>query len=147
MTSIRHSPRNIAMDYLSRREHSRVELEKKLSSKGFDDEQIEQTLNKLQKENLQSDSRFVQNYLNYRVSKGFGPIKIYHELKQKGVTAELIQQAEDEAEINWFLLLEALSERKYGGRETKDLKEKQKRSRFLQQRGFLIHDIMRLFTT
>jgi len=138
------SPRNTAMDYLSRREHSRAELERKLKSKGFDFDEIEQALNKLISENLQSDSRFAQSYFHYRIAKGFGPLKIRHELQQKGVDSELIKNAEVEEKCDWFALLIRVAERKFGELPAKDLKQKQKCSRFLQQRGFAQNDIMRL---
>jgi len=133
------------MDYLSRREHSRAELERKLSVKGFELDEIENALNRLVKENLQSDSRFAQSYIHHRISKGVGPLKIRHELKQKGIFGTLVQQAEAEEECDWYALLHKVASRKYGVYPAKDIKEKQKRSHFLQQRGFAMHDIMRLF--
>ena len=52
--------RKKAMDYLSRREHSRYELYKKLSTHNFDRELINQELDILIKDNLLSDERFVE---------------------------------------------------------------------------------------
>ncbi len=134
------------MDYLARREHSAAELKRKLLAKGFDEQEVTRTLERLQREKLQSDVRFAQSYLHYRQSKGFGPLKIYHELKTKGVSQEIIELAEADEACDWFEHLKKLEKRKYNGLPAKDYKEQQKRSRFLQQRGFAIHDIMRLFT-
>jgi len=139
------SPRNVAMDYLSRREHSRSELHNKLKSKGFEQEAIAIALNKLEAENLLNDFRFAQAYLRHRVSKGFGLIKIRHELNTKGVDRDILQQAEATTECDWQDHLETVSARKYGSSKPFSLKEKQKRIRFLQQRGFVMSDIMRLF--
>lgn len=144
--AILNSPRNVAMGYLSRREHSRAELETKLMAKGFEEDEILTALNKLMAENLQNDARFAQSYVHYRVSKGIGPLKIRHELMQKGLASELIKEAEQKEECDWYQLLKRVAQRKYGEKTAKDLKEKQKRSRFFQQRGFVMHDIMRLLT-
>ncbi len=141
---VRYSPRNVAMDYLSRREHSRAELKIKLNNKGFDEDDVTAVLDKLAVENLQNDARFAQSYIRYRSLKGIGPLKIHHELKQKGIAPELLKKAEQAEECDWYELLKRVAERKYGEETAKDLKEKQKRSRFLQQRGFVMHDIMRL---
>ncbi len=142
----RHSPRNVAMDYLSRREHSSTELKRKLLAKGFEEEQVDNVLLRLKKENLQCDNRFAQSYIHYRQSKGVGPLKIRHELKQKGVLPDVIDLAEAKENCDWFKLLMTVNNRKYGEQPIKDLKEKEKRNRFFQQRGFAMHDIMRLFT-
>jgi len=144
-STVLYSPRNVAMDYLSRRDHSKLELQQKLKSKGFDSNDIDFALNKLVEENLLSDARFAQSYIHYRVSKGVGPVKIRHELKLKGLSNDTIQQAEEDEGVDWFSQLQLIAERKYGSKPAKDFKEKQKRSRFLQQRGFVMHDIMRLF--
>lgn len=139
------SARNSAMDYLSRREHSRSELEQKLSDKGFDAEEIELALDRLSAENLQNDYRFCEAYLRHRISKGFGLIKIKHEMKQKGVSFALLEKAIAESDCDWQEQLKMVAEKKFGDSPAANLKEKQKRTRFLLQRGFAMNDIMRLF--
>ena len=134
------------MDYLARREHSRSELQTKLKSKGFEKDDITIALDKLESENLLNDLRFAQAYLRHRVTKGFGLIKIRHELNTKGVVSDILQRAEETADCDWQSHLETVSQRKYGCEQPITIKEKQKRIRFLQQRGFAMHDIMRLFT-
>ena len=81
---------NKALDILSRREHSVLELKQKLQKK-FDTEYvIEETISRLKKNNLLDDCRFSESYVVYRKRKGFGPIKISNELKLKGVAENLI---------------------------------------------------------
>jgi regulatory protein len=53
------SIRVVAMDLLSRREHSTYELTQKLKKRGFDMDAIETALDRLQQENLLSDSRLI----------------------------------------------------------------------------------------
>ena len=57
-----------AMNLLARREHSYVELERKLKQRGFADSVIEQALQRLQEQGLQSDQRFVESFIRARAS-------------------------------------------------------------------------------
>jgi regulatory protein len=68
------------MDLLARREHSAHELRQKLEKREFDRDEIELALEVLQQNNLQSDARFTESYVNHRTNAGLGPIKIAHEL-------------------------------------------------------------------
>ena len=76
---------NKSLDILSYREHSRKELKNKLIKK-FDNAQlVEKTLTKLEDNNLINDIRFAEAYISMRKRKGFGPKKIFFELKEKGI--------------------------------------------------------------
>lgn len=146
------SPRNTAMDFLSRREHSYLELFQKLKLKGFEGKEIELTLDELSIENLQSDQRFTQNYTRYRSKKGFGPIKIKAELIEKGISSDQAEKAFKTEGIDWRHNLLQTYQKKYNStqntsKNSLDIKIQQKQQRFLLQRGFSISDIMRLFTT
>ena len=65
--------RRAAMDFLARREHSVYELKQKLFIKYPDSTlgDLENTLDELRQENLQSDHRFDESYVRYRKTKGF----------------------------------------------------------------------------
>ena len=144
----RNTPRSIravAMDLLSRREHSRYELTQKLKQRDFEPDEIEAALDRLQQENLQSDSRFIESLVNSRVNAGFGPLKIKYELRQKGVEPESIDDYLYGLTVEWQELMAAQRNKKFG----KDLpvvyQEKMKQARFLQNRGFSPESVMRLF--
>jgi regulatory protein len=139
------SIRVVAMDLLSRREHSAYELAQKLKQREFDIDEIEATLAVLQQENLQSDSRFIESVVNYRINSGFGPIKIKHELRQKGIDAEQIEDYLSALAVEWEHLMEAQRNKKFGQGIPGDYKEKMKQARFLQNRGFSPESVMRLF--
>ena len=81
---------NKALDLLSRREHSRKELYLKLVKRYESKEDINSALDKLEENNLLSDSRFADEYVQARRRKGFGPIKITVELEKRGVEELLI---------------------------------------------------------
>lgn len=130
--------RHAAMDLLARREHSRMELKQKLR-KRFDDQQlIDEQLDQLSEENLQSDSRYAASFLRQRLSRGHGPMRIRQEMRQKGISDSEIESAMTEEQPDWFVLAEETYQRKFGERPPEDIKEKAKRSRFMQYRGFAL---------
>ena len=139
------SARNVAMDLLSRREHSRKQLCAKLSQRGFENDEITAALDKLQCENLLNDSRFAESYVNQRIQRGYGPVRIRQELGERGITADLIQLHMDSIEQNWSDLMREQRVKKYGAEIPQDFKEKMKQARFLQNRGFSPESVMRLF--
>lgn len=125
-----------AVDLLSRREHSAEELKTKLQQKGFELNDVEQTIIRLQNENLQSDDRFTESFTNERKRRGHGPVKIQHQLRQKGINDQLIEQYIDAQDEKWIHLAQLQYQKKYADKEVNDYNEWTKRARFLQGRGF-----------
>ncbi len=124
------------MDLLARRDHSRRELRDKLRRRYSDETLIEEQIERLASEKLQSDERFAESFLRQRVGKGYGPLRIRQELKQRGIGEGLISWAFETASVEWSELAGSLVQRKFGPRPASDLKDKARRSRFLQYRGF-----------
>lgn len=133
-----------AMNMLGRREQSRKELERKLASR-FDKTLVSQVLDELQQQGLQSDARFVESFVSARVQKGQGPLKISHELKNKGVSLELISEQLDMYRADWLDLAKDVLQRKFGEVPPENHKERQKRQRFVAGRGFPNDICYRLF--
>ncbi len=125
-----------AVNLLSRREHSQAELRTKLRKAEFDLDEINETIDKLTKADIQSDARFAENYLRYRSQRGFGSQKIKLELKERGVDSDTINTAFDQAEIDWFELTVTVRHKRFGAQAPDDLKDRAKQQRFLQYRGF-----------
>lgn len=131
-----------AMNLLARREHSWHELSMKLEKRYPDKtEIIEEELSRLNQQGLQSDQRFCEAYIRSSIAKYHGPKRLQQNLKLKGVSEELIDQALHNAEVDWFELAKALQIKKYGGQLASDVKEKAKQQRFLQYRGFSFEQI------
>jgi regulatory protein len=145
MAKIQRTARNVAMDLLSRREHSRVELANKLRQREFDADEIDGVLDRLQQEGLQSDQRFCENFVYFRAKKGRGPIRIRHELSQKGVSEILIDEQMEILDLDWPQIMQSERSKKFGAEIPHDYKEKMKQARFLQNRGFSPEAVMRLF--
>ncbi|NND53783.1 MAG: regulatory protein RecX [Gammaproteobacteria bacterium] len=130
------SPRNAAMNWLARREHSLRELRDKLAAREFEPEIIDATVAQLASEGLVSDERFAESFVAARMRKGQGPVRIRAELKKRGVSAELVQLQVDEAGHDWFALASDVRARKFGAGVPADFPGKAKQMRFLEYRGF-----------
>lgn len=135
---------NIAYGLLARREHSAFELRQKLKQKAYVDDDIELLLVKLQEANLQCDSRYAESLIRSRVNRGYGPRYIEQELHQKGVSSTTASTVLKEMAINWFDVATESYQKKYRTQPIVDEKDKAKRMRFLQYRGFGFDHIMAL---
>jgi regulatory protein len=140
-----------AIGLLARREHAARELAGKLRSRGFDAAVIEQVLARLADERLQSDERYAEVYLRQRGGKGYGPERIRAELRERGIDDALIaanfRRAEEEEGIDWFELAARAYAKKFGNRPIEDMKDRAKRQRFMQYRGFSHEQIAEAIAT
>jgi regulatory protein len=103
--------------------------------KEYEPEEIEEALDKLRDQGLQSDQRFAQSYAEQRARNGHGPLKIKIELIQHGVSESLAETTMSALEVDWQDLARKAFEKKFP-EPAKDLNEKAKRQRFMRQRGF-----------
>ena len=136
--------RRSAMDLLARREHSRRELRDKLKRRFADLALIDRELDRLAQEQLQSDERFAASFLRQRVARGHGPLRIRQEARQKGISDKEISAALETEQPDWNDHAQAAYERKFGALPPGDLKEKARRSRFMQYRGFALEHYQHL---
>jgi regulatory protein len=132
--------RRSAMDSLARREHSYVELQRKLRLKYPDapHDEIDLQLGRLRDQGLQSDARFVESYVRYRKSRGFAYLHIRSDLLGRGVSESLIERNLFEDDDDWLPMAEALVEKKLLGESDLSFGSKPhlKLLRFLESRGF-----------
>lgn len=135
--------RRAAMDLLARREHGVRELTRKLQQRGADPERIGVELQRLQDEGLLSEQRYLESYIRSRGLSGRGPARIREELQQRGLSREDIDNALDEAEIDWQEQLHELWQRKFGEKPA-DQKAYGKQARFLLYRGYPMDWVQRL---
>lgn len=128
---------NCAKAYLANREHSRLELHHKLLKKGFDSTIITEVLTQLQADNLLSDERFVENYLRARINKGYGPLRIEQELRERGIDSTLLSQALNCHDPQWLTRAKQAWQKRFGQDNLSfEWREQAKQIRFLQYRGF-----------
>ena len=135
----------VAIHLLSIREHTVYQLHQKLQKKGFEAVQVEEVLDDLAQRNLVSDERFAEQYLRMRSDKGYGPVRISQEMRERGVPDVLIEHSLQGYEDDWQDLLQQVVKKKFGSRPVKSFNDKAKRARFLEYRGFpsaMIHDYL-----
>ncbi|MFK4440021.1 SOS response regulatory protein OraA/RecX [Caballeronia udeis] len=128
------SLRGRALGYLSRREHSRAELSRKLTPHLAESDSLDTLLDALEREGWLSNERFVESVVHRRGNR-LGTSRIVNELKRNGIDETLIQDAG--AELNKTELTRARDvwSRKFGELPTTPA-ERAKQARFLATRGF-----------
>lgn len=146
--------RRAAMDLLARREHSKEELARKLlrrfKSASDSNATIDSELERLIDEGLLSDERFAAAMVRQLIGRGLGPRRLDDELRSKGIRATWQHCTEEDArDIDWFAHAEQVFKKKFAGlplpreREART-KERMKRMRFMQYRGFEFDHFMHL---
>ena len=124
-----------ALRLLSAREHSRLELSRKLARYAEEGDDIGALLDWLEKNKWLSEERFSESLIHRRSAR-YGNSRILAELQTHGIKGEALQDlkaglAEDEVarccEV-W--------RRKFAGKVAEDAEERGKQMRFLIQRGF-----------
>lgn len=123
------------MDLLARREHAARELTRKLRQRDFDRDEIDTCVLRLQEQDLQSDQRFAESFVRQRMNQGYGPIRIRHELRDRGVSDAIVESTVPSDYDVWLDIAQHQHAKRYGS-PAEDVKERAKQSRYLQNRGF-----------
>ena len=130
----RISLRGRALALLARREHSRVELARKLAPHAESAAQLEETLDALEREKLLSAARFVQSVVHRRAAR-FGVRRIAHELQQHQLQGEVSAPALADLKATERERAQAVWQRRFG-EVAESPAERGRQHRFLAQRGF-----------
>ena len=136
-----------AMDLLARREHGShellVKLRKRFRNRACSDEDVQDVLGALAEEDLLSDERFALSTVRQLVSRGYGPRRIHEKFCQQGIEGYLSGALATafEAPIDWYAVAASVYQKKYHGDAIMGdwdarQRERAKRMRFLQYRGF-----------
>lgn len=123
-----------ALRLLSQREHSRLELERKLAAHETEPGQLAQALDELQKRGFISESRVVESVIHRRAAK-LGTARVKQELQAKGLSPEAMTDALEELRSTELDRAREVWARKFG-ETTTDPKERARQIRFLISRGF-----------
>lgn len=129
-----------ALGLLTRREHSRKELQRKLTSRGMDAAEVETAVETLSGLGWQDDARFAESLVRSRAGSGYGPIRLRAELATHGLDSEAIARALDSYEGDWLENARDLVRRRFPGLSgqagSEDLALRRKAADFLMRRGF-----------
>lgn len=133
--------RGRALALLARREHSALELKRKLLQRGYPPDQIDGTLRALADEGLLSEKRYASEWVRSRAGRGQGPVKIRAELRQRGLGEEQVQQALAATDTNWARLAGEVRRKRFGPALPASMTERARQTRFLESRGFTAEHI------
>ena len=121
-----------ALRLLARREHSRLELGRKISPHAESPEAVEVLLDSLEQKKQLSNERFASERARV-LSRKYGAARIRQDLKAKGLPEELVSRFSSFSDD--LQKAKEILERKYRT-PAATREERAKRMRFLQSRGF-----------
>jgi len=123
-----------ALRLLSRREHSRTELERKLQRFEEEPGSLALALDDLQAKGFISEQRVVESVLNRRGAK-LGASRIKQELQAKGLDPQAVSDAVAELRSTELARARAVWQKKFD-HPPESAAERAKQMRFLASRGF-----------
>lgn len=130
-----------AIHLLASREHSSAELRRKLSAKDFPEAEIDDVLASLEQEGLLSNERYAECYVRSRINKGYGPLHIQAQLRERGIDSTFSIPLIKPNDAQWLDSARAAQRKRFGEGLPTDLRERARQARFLQQRGFTAEQI------
>lgn len=123
-----------ALRLLALREHSRLELERKLREHESQPGELAAALDTLQANGFINDERVADSVLHRRAGK-LGTARVKAELQAKGLDATVVQAAVEELRATELQRAQTVWEKKFGHPAT-DAAERARQMRFLSARGF-----------
>ncbi|MFM2398983.1 MAG: recombination regulator RecX, partial [Pseudomonadota bacterium] len=131
-----------AVGYLSRREHSTVELTRKLAAFAQSADEVAAVIDKLAAKGMLSDARYAASVMHRRGAK-FGAARVAQELKAQGVVGADLESARDKLKDTELARCQEVWRRKFG-QAAGSHEEAAKQARFLIQRGFATGVVMKV---
>ncbi|MHB1950445.1 MAG: regulatory protein RecX [Acidiferrobacteraceae bacterium] len=133
----------IALAALTRRDYGVAELRTRLRRAGEPDD-VEAVLAVLAREGLLSDARYAAARAETGRRKGWGPLRLRHDLERHGVAPETIRSAVEDGSRRWSEEAEEVRRRRFGEALPGDRHEAARQARFLKGRGFTAEQIRRV---
>lgn len=134
MAAMQLSLKGRALRYLSMREHSRLELRRKLARHAEEGEDVEALLDLLEAANWLSQERFSEALIHRREAR-YGNSRIVAELQSHGVGGAALQELKAGLVEGETERAREVWRRKFGD-VASDPAQRNKQVRFLMQRGF-----------
>lgn len=131
-----------ALRLLARREHSRLELERKLAPHAESPGELVELLDELVQRGWLSEQRVIEQVVHARRAK-FGSRRIQQELADKGIDGDLIAAAVAQLRDGEIDAAMALWQKKFGSLP-RNMAERARQIRFMQGRGFALEVILHI---
>lgn len=123
-----------ALRLLSQREHTRRELERKLSHHEESPGTLAQALDDLQAKGYLDEQRAAESLIHRRAGQ-YGATRLRQEMQDKGLARDLIEQALSGLKDSELVRAREVWRRRFDSPPT-DAKERARQTRFLLARGF-----------
>lgn len=124
------------MALLARREHSQLELRRKLQLRGHAPEEIETALVHLASQGYLSEERAAAARVRGGIRRNLGPRRIQADLERAGLDPQSVGLHASEEAVDWVEQARALLQRRFGDTAPVDYAQWARRARFLQSRGY-----------
>lgn len=139
----------IALNMLSRRDHSELEVRRRLAAKGFTHDIGDEVIARLREAGYLNDRRFARAYAESAIRNGRGyGFRLRLDLSRRGIDEEIIADAMEEvgAEYDEIATLTGLMARKFAGFDPRQADDRLKRRvvGYFQRRGFSLAAIIRV---
>ena len=131
-----------AVGLLARREHSRIELARKLRryiEPGDDTSEIDRVLDVLQAQDLLSDARFATVLVGQRAQR-YGDMRVRRDLRDRGVAPAAADDAMEKLRGTEVSRAHAVWAKRFDALPT-SADDRGRQGRYLQARGFSMHAI------
>lgn len=123
-----------ALKYLAAREHSRLELTRKLGPHAESPEEVRRVLDELEQRGFLSAERFVESMVHRKAAR-YGVARVKAELAQHRLPDELTRSVTEQLKASEFDRAHALWVRRFGEPPATP-EDKARQTRFLAARGF-----------
>ena len=140
-----------AVRLLTLREHTKLELRRKLGVRQSNPKIVDAVIQRLEDEGYLSEERFIEIFVRSRLNKGQGPLKIQAALRERGISDQLISTYLAFDDEFWIAKATSVDQKKFstdqpsqgGGRKTQ-ITLWQRRVQFLEDRGFSPYTIQKV---
>jgi regulatory protein len=128
--------RSRALYWISRKEYSIKALYEKLEGICDDEIMVADLMEDFIQRDWVNNERFMASFTRLKMNSGLGQMRIKRELTQQGIKESDVNMYFEASEFDWFEQALNTYQKKYGDSPCEDYKERAKRFRFMQYRGF-----------
>lgn len=128
--------RSRALYWLGQREFSIKDFRTKLERVCESEAMIDNLLEDFVSRDWLNEHRYMTAFVRQKISAGLGQYRIKQELNQHGIKQDQAELYFEQLDFDWFEQALTTYQKKYGVSECNDFKEKAKRFRYMQYRGF-----------
>ena len=122
------------MRLVARREHTRLELTKKLIVRGFGRGDVDTLLNDFEEKGWLDERRYIDIFLRAKRCR-YGSLKLIRELEVRGISRDLIEEVRPGIQSGELDAAQGVWQKRFGV-QPKNSTELAKQIRFMQSRGF-----------